>query len=253
LKNKKKKKQKIPVSNGKYNKQIYPLFLVFIPLILYFRVVNFEFTTFDDQEIINNIHSVQGSPLNLYEAFIHDAFMSNTGESFYRPMQTVSFMLDAQLGGKDAWVYHFSNLILHILTVITLFFFLIKIRIKEEISFLLALFFSIHPLFTNAVAWIPARGDILLCLFSLLSFITLLEFFNTREIVYIILHAIVFMAAVFSKEAVIFLPFLILFYLYFAAKKEFVVKEIFPAILIWCLSFVVFYYLRHSVLKTNLS
>src|ERR1035437_3844153 len=230
---------------------VYLLLLVIVPSVLYFRVVNFEYSGLDDATIISNINNVQGNPLNLKEAFTHDAFMGDKGDTFYRPMQTFSFMLDAQLGGKEPWIYHISNLILHILTVLALFIFLKKTGIKKEISFVLALFFSIHPLFTNAVAWIPARGDILLCLFSLLSFITFQEYFDTKKTAYLVLHAIVFLLAVFSKETAVLLPVLILSYFYFVQKKKFILKHIMPFLTIWLFSFILFFGLRQSVIKIN--
>jgi protein O-mannosyl-transferase len=252
LKKNKNRKQKTPLSIGSH-RLIYILSLIIIPMVLYFRVVNYQLTIFDDSTIINNINSVQGSPFNLHEAFTHDAFMSEYGDYLYRPLQLISFMFDAEIGGQDAWVYHLSNLILHILTVISLFFFLKKTGVREEISFLLALLFSIHPLFTNAVAWIPARGDILLCLFTLLSFITFINYFNTKKTVYFILHAFVFILTIFSKETAVLLPLLILSYHYFVQNKKTKLKEIIPFLAIWLFSFVLFFSLRQSVLKGRLS
>ena len=244
----KENKRPAAVSFMKYNMIVYLLLLVIVPSVLYFRIVYFEYSGLDDISIITNSISGQGSPLNLKDAFTHDAFMSDKGETFYRPLQTISFMLDGRLGRKESWIYHLSNLILHILTVIALFFFLKKIGIKKEISFLLSLLFSVNPLLTNAVAWIPARGDILLCLFSLLSFITFLDYFNTRKTVYFIMHALVFLMAVFSKETAVILPVLILSYFYFVQKKKFVLKDIIPFLAIWLLWFGLFLSLRQSVI-----
>ena len=215
--------------------------------------MNFEFSNLDDTNIIIAQYDTIGDLKNIKEAFTHDAFMSNAGDPFYRPVQTISFMLDAQAGGKQPWIYHLSNLLIHILTVIALFFFLKRIGIKKEISFLLSLFFSIHPLFTNAVAWIPARGDLLLALFSLLSFITFLEYSENRKTTYFILHAFVFLMALFSKETAVLLPVLILFYFYFAVKNKFILKDIIPFLAFWCLSFILFYYLRHDVVRVKYS
>ena len=248
----KKNKQTENIKVSRNRLKVYLLFLVLVPLVLYFRVTDFKFTTLDDTHIISTNYDIISNINNLPQAFTHDPFMKTERAQFYRPIQTISFMLDAQLGGKEARIYHLSNLIWHIAVVIALFFFLNMIGIKKDISFLLALFFSINPLLTNAVAWIPARGDILLCFFSLLSFITILLYLSTRKTVYILLHAIVFLLAVFSKETVVFLPILILSYLYFVEKKKFLVKNIIPFIAIWCISFILFYYLRQFVIHRNI-
>jgi protein O-mannosyl-transferase len=230
---------------------IYLLFLVLVPAAVYFRVVYFEYTGLDDSVIVFNINNVQGGRLNLKEAFTHDAFMGNQGDTFYRPLQLISLMLDAEIGGKEPWIFHLSNLLLHILTVIVLFFFLKKTGIKDEISFLLALLFSINPLFTNAVAWIPARGDILLCLFSLLSFVTFMEYFDTQKKYYLYFHAVVFLLAVLSKETAVLIPVLILSYFYFVKKKTFVLKDILSFLLIWAISFILFFLMRQTIIKVN--
>jgi protein O-mannosyl-transferase len=233
----------------RYKKLIYPFLLIIIPFGLYIRVINFDFSKFDDVSIITNITSVQGSPFNLKEAFRHDAFMGNKGDTFYRPIQTISFMLDAKLGGDKPWIYHLSNLLWHILTVITLFFFLKITGVKEVFSFFLALVFSINPMFSNAVAWIPARGDILLCLFSLLSFIAYLKYSGTKKNIYLILFILAFILAVFSKETSVLIPVLILSFVYLVQKKKFVFKEIIPILGIWISSYVLFFILRQSVIK----
>jgi protein O-mannosyl-transferase len=251
MKNNKKNKTAVNIKLNRNKLIIYILILILVPLVLYIRVVNYGYSSLDDTNIILTHNDTIGDLKNIKEAFTHDAFMSNAGDSYYRPMQTISFMLDAQAGGKQPWIYHLSNLLIHILTVIALFFFLKRIGIKKEISFLLSLFFSIHPLFTHAVVWIPARGDLLLGLFSLLSFITFLEYFEDRKTKYYVQHSFVFLLALFSKEPAILLPFLILFYFYFVAKNKFIFNDIIPFIAIWGISFVLFYYLRQDVLRVK--
>jgi tetratricopeptide (TPR) repeat protein len=249
------KKNKNKLSNTGTTKKnkliIYLFFLVLVPFALYIRVSNYQFSSLDDDDIIAATYNINGGLNQITEAFTHDAFMSNSGDSYYRPAQTISFILDSKVGGVQPWIYHLSNLFLHILTVIALFFFLKKIGIKEEISFLLSILFSIHPLLTNAVAWIPARGDLLLGLFSILSFLTFLKYFDNRKNVYFILHAFVFLGAIFSKESAVLLPILILIYMYFTTKKEFNFKEIVPFILVWCFSVILFYFFRQSVVRVK--
>ena len=230
---------------------VYLFILIAVPAILYFRVLDFRFSNLDDSNIIIGRYDIIGNLENIKDAFTHDAFLSNEGDSFYRPVQTISFMIDAQIGGKEPWIYHLSNLILHMFTVIALLFFLIKFGVKREIAFLLSLFFSIHPMFTHAVAWIPARGDLLLGLFSLLSFITFLDYFEKGKSIYLVLNFIAFAIALFSKETAVLLPVLLMFYLYFTKKRKFILKEILPYFAFWFISFVIFFTLRQSVIKVN--
>jgi len=106
-------------------------------------------------------------------------------------------------------------------------------------------------MFANAVSWIPARGDLLLCLFSLLSSISFIEYFKNRKKVYLIIYGITFVGAMFSKETAVLLPVLMLLYLFFVKKNKFRLKEIIPFLIIWLFTFTLFFALRQSVLKIN--
>ena len=240
-------------SNGfKKSKLIYFLFvLIIVPFALYIKVASYDFSKFDDTDIILGHYSTISDLKNIKEAFTHDAFMSNNGDSFYRPVQTVSFMLDAQVGGQKAWIYHLSNLLIHILTVIVLYFFLRKLGINEIISFFLSLLYSIHPLFTHAVAWIPARGDLLVCLFGMLSIITTIEYFRTHKFSYLILHLFFYFLAVFSKETALLIPLIILMYYYFVLKRDFVLKRIAVFFAVWISVSGLFYYIRQEMVNVK--
>src|ERR1035437_4134062 len=108
MKNKKRNKRPAPVLLFKKKLIVYLLFLVVVPLVLYFRVMHFGYSGLDDKNIVSNINNVQESPFSMKEALTHDAFMGDKGDTFYRPLQSVSFMLDAQLAGKEPWIYHLS-------------------------------------------------------------------------------------------------------------------------------------------------
>jgi len=253
VKSKKKNKPAEAIKSSNNRIKIYFFLLVAVPFVLYFRIANYEFSTMDDNDMITAVYNVSGSFGNIKEAFTHDAFMSNSGNSFYRPVQTISFMIDSQFGSLQPGIYHFSNLIWHILMIIALFFFLRMLGVKDEISFLLTLIFSVNPLLTHAVAWIPARGDLLVGLFGLLSFITFLNYIEKRRTFYLILHALFFLLAVFSKETAVLLPIVIFTYYYFVIRKESNLKEILPFLLIWVISIIVFYFSRRAVITNNIT
>ena len=166
MKRKKKNKQTENIRTNKNRLKVYLLFLVLVPSVLYFRVINFNFVNFDDTNLITDNYNIIGDIGNVPRAFITDAYLSHQS-NFYRPLQTVSFMIDAQISGQNPWAYHLTNLILLILISIALFILLNRLGIKREIALLLSLLYSVHPMLTSAVCWIPARGDLFLTLFGL--------------------------------------------------------------------------------------
>src|ERR1035437_191226 len=250
MKSKKKKNQPEPVT--KKNKlKIYLSLLILIPLVLYFRVVDFQFTKFDDSDIIIRHYDTIKDLKNINQAFNHDFYMDTTGTVYYRPIPVVSFMIDARIGGEEPWIYHLTNLILHITIVIVLFFFLQKLRIKQEIAFLLSLLFSLHPLSTNAIAWVPGRVELLFGLFSLLCFITFIEYSNSHKRSWFFIYSFVFLLALYSKETAVALPFLILSLLYLTSRGKIKLKEIIPFLAVWSIIGLLYYYMRHNVIKVN--
>ena len=232
---------------------IYLSILIIVPLILYFRVINFGFSNIDDATIINTNYGVISNLKNVAQAFTTDAFFSHY-TSYYRPLQTVSFMIGAQISGHNPLAYHLTNLLLHILIVVILFIFLKKIGFKEDISFLLALLFSIHPMMTNGACWVPAQGDLFLTLFGLISFLTFIDYYNNRKPITLALHFMAFTLACFSKETALVFPILLLSYFYIFLKKKKSWRDLIPFSFIWGISFLLYFYMRHaSVLANNVA
>jgi tetratricopeptide (TPR) repeat protein len=245
------KKSKNPVPVKKTGIFLYLSLLVILPLILNWKVMSFEFTQFDDRGIIINNYEFLSDFKNIIKAFEKDNFMSKEGKGYYRPVQTVSFMVDAQIGGEKPAVYHFSNLFFHLLTVLVLFFLLRKLGVRDNISFFISLLFSVHPLFTDAIAWIPGRGDLLSGLFCSVSFLSFMYYNTSKNRWYLLAHFAAFILALFSKEISVFLPFVILAYYWIILNNKYKIKILFPFIIVWGLSVGLFFLLRHVYLNSQ--
>jgi hypothetical protein len=80
-----------------------PLFIALAVVAVYSMALSFNFIGFDDVGILKQRYFIIGDLSKIKLAFTTDAFLG-TNASFYRPLQTVSFMLDAFIGGpKRAW------------------------------------------------------------------------------------------------------------------------------------------------------
>src|SRR6202012_2476781 len=100
----------------------------------------------------------------------------------------------------NPWMYHISNLLIHLLTCISLYYFLRLLKLPNFIAFVFTLLFSIHPLFASAVSWVPSRGDLLIALFGLWMFIHFHKHILSGKLVYFFLSTLFFILAIFSKE-----------------------------------------------------
>ena len=222
-----------------------PYIIVFcLPVLLYIQTIKFGFTGFDDEMIISNNINFLKDFSNAHHAFLTDAFIDKSS-SFYRPLQSFSYMLNIKLsGGNNPWMYHLSNVLLLGFVACLLFLFLKKFLIPSKLALLSTLIYVTHPLFVSSVAWIPALGELQLMLFSLLSFLFFIEFIKNGKLKYLIFNWIVFTMALFSKETAVLLPFLfVIYYLTFSSHKHFEKKYILM-ILLYSISGIFWLWLR---------
>lgn len=93
-------------------------------------------------------------------AGIKKMFVTEEVIGAYVPLVLLSWALDYAYGGLNPTVFHTTNLMLHLINV-GLVFYLVKALVKRnEIAFITALLFGIHPMHVEAVAWITARKDL---------------------------------------------------------------------------------------------
>jgi tetratricopeptide (TPR) repeat protein len=215
-----------------------------LPVLLYLQTLAFGFTKFDDDLIIQNHIPFLSDFQNAPQAFLTDAFIDGSTR-FYRPLQTLSYMVDIALSGNNnTWMYHLTNILLLGVIACLLFLLLRRFLIPLKSALLSTLVYCAHPLFISSIAWIPARGDLLLMLFSLLSFLFFIEFLQKRKIIYLFGHWAAFTIALFCKETAIVLPFLfIVYYFTFPSEKRFEKRYLFIMVL-YAVSGICWFWLR---------
>ncbi|MFH1429119.1 MAG: tetratricopeptide repeat protein [Candidatus Margulisiibacteriota bacterium] len=187
--------------------------------IIYFKSLFYNYTYLDDNVLImDNFHFIRDLG-NIGQAFFQDVFLSYS-DAYYRPMLSISLMLDAQLGGTSLFTYHVTNILIHILTVCFLFVFLLKLNYQRGTAFIISLIFAVHPILSQAVAWIPGRNDSLMALFVLPAFIWFHNAVETKKWPAYILHFLFFTLALFTKESALLMAIVFLTYLYIIKKEK---------------------------------
>ncbi len=197
------------------------LIIALLGFLLYLPTLFFGFTYLDDNVLILDNFRFLSNLGNIFEAFRLEVFhILHTSAAYYRPLLTISFILDAQLDGQAPFIYHLTNIVLHLAASCLLFLLLTKLGYRKILSLVAALFFLVHPVLTAAVAWIPGRNDSLLTVFALLSFIYFLKFLEVRSARYLLLTTFYFLLGLFTKETALFLIFIELFFLQFIVKEK---------------------------------
>jgi tetratricopeptide (TPR) repeat protein len=229
---------------------ILPIIIVFcIPVLLYLQTLKFGFIYFDDDKLILNNIEFLSHFKNAPQAFQTDAFILRTSY-FYRPLQTISYMTDIILsGGNNTWMFHLSNILLLGFIACLLYLLLRRFLIPSKLALLSTLVYCVHPLFVSSIAWIPARGDLLLSFFSLLSFLFFIEYLQKKKIKYLFLHWTTFTIALFCKETAVVLPFIfIIYYFAFSSEKRFEKKYLFNIVL-YVISGICWFWLRSKAIE----
>ena len=144
--------------------------IVLIGLAVYSNSLKGQFL-WDDEGLI------QYNPHIKNWGYLSKIFISNlragAGDStnFYRPVQVFTYLIDYSLWKLNVIGYHMTNVLLHILVALSIYW-LIQILFGDRIlSLLTALFFVVHPIHTEAITYISGRADPLAALFILLCFI----------------------------------------------------------------------------------
>ena len=93
----------------------------------------------------------------------------NTTICSLRPVRFASFAIDHALWGDHVAGYHATNILLHGLVGWLGVLLLLRLGVSRRAALLSGVFFLIHPITTEAVAYISGRRDLLMALFCLLT------------------------------------------------------------------------------------
>src|SRR5438876_2498526 len=125
----------------------------------------------------------------------------------YHPLTMASLALNYAISGAHAASYHWLNLFLHLANTALVFLFVRKLtggRLWTTV--VTALFFGIHPMHVESVAWIAERKDVLYSFFYLTGLVLYLRYLDTMRPASLAMVFCAFVFAVASKPAAIVFP-----------------------------------------------
>lgn len=186
--------------------------LIFITLVPFWQVCHFEFVNYDDNVYIMKNPFIQKglTAEGLKWAFMADLTEISPLIDYWQPVTTISRMVDIQLFGLKAAGHHLTNVLIHTLNVLLLFFLLFQITGRRWESVFAATLFSIHPLQVEPVVWVMARKDVLSVFFALLTLRAYVSFRQKRSRSRYWSILIFFAFSLMSKPTLAVLPLLML-------------------------------------------
>lgn len=166
----------------------------------------------------DDINLVQTNPFIKDWSYLPQIFLnsirSGAGEvtNFYRPVQFLIYGIVYSLGQLNVVGYHSVSVLVHVLVALSVYRLTGLLFQDELLARLAGVLFVIHPVHTEAVAYISGIADPLAALFMLWCFIFYIRGLDRIGGVRTAAMCLVYVLALLSRENSLILPVLIWFY-----------------------------------------
>lgn len=228
----------------------YPVFwLALVAILLYLPSVFYGITRLDDYVFLFWFRHYNSHWSDLLTSFRRGVF--GLDDHYYRPVFLDTMLLNAHLWGGRVMGYHIVNILLHVLSVCLLYRLFVLLQVRQFHAFLLVLLFAVHPVLSQAVAWIPGRNDVLLAIFSFAFFIQTIGYSETGKLSKLLWSVLFLLLALFTKESGVFAVPAVLVILVGVLQKKWFEKRMLMQYVIWSLCCTIWLFMRSSAhLKT---
>lgn len=193
-----------------------PFWAFLLACILYANALEGEFIWDDHVLVVQNPSIKHWRDLPdlfsrpFFASSVHEAYLRE--EDYYRPIVLLSFLFDYSLFSLKPWGYHGTNLFLHGINAMLVFFLLKRLFGEKIIALVASLLFSAHPLQSDVVTYISGRTDSVAFFFGLLCLLLHLkarESQGLRKLGIALVGYGCFLLALLSKESALAFLFLI--------------------------------------------
>jgi tetratricopeptide (TPR) repeat protein len=145
--------------------RIVPFLLLALTALVFHPVRGHEFVDYDDHVyVVENPNLTEGLGLQSIAHAFAKPYFGN-----WIPLTSISLQIDYARHGLEPAGYLLTNVALHALSALLLYFALARMTRAPWPSAFIAAIFAIHPLHVESVAWVSSRKDVLCGLFWMLT------------------------------------------------------------------------------------
>lgn len=175
--------------------------IIIVTVAVYIHSLHNGFVQFDDPEIIVDNTSIrQLTWENVCKYF------TSAPQFTYSPLVFVSFAVDYQLGQLNPFVYHLTSLLLHLMSILSVYWLFQLLTERWYLAAFIATLFAIHPVNVDGISWLSTRSNVLYTFFYLASLLGYVYYLKTNyKLRYLILSLLFFVCAVLSKSPAVVL------------------------------------------------
>jgi tetratricopeptide (TPR) repeat protein len=158
------------LSSSRWLSQAAIAIAAFLPFLATLR---FQFVYDDLGQIVSNERIRSWTYLPAYFTEHLWAHMPGIAASYYRPLFLVWLRLNYAFFELHTGYWHLASVMAHVAACLLLYRFVLGISRDSVLSFVAALFFAVHPVHVESVAWVSGSTDVLLAIaaFSMLLFL----------------------------------------------------------------------------------
>jgi len=186
--------------------------ILVVTFVVYIPSLDNDFTNWDDGAYVTK------NPLLAHPTF--DAILKQDLNGNYHPLTMWSLVLNYRLSGLNPVSYHWLTLLLHLADTALVFFFLWRLSGRRLwTSVVGSLFFGIHPMHVESVAWLSERKDVLYAFFFLIGLIAYLRYLDKRQWAWLAATLVAFTLSLASKPAAVVFPLVLLLLDWYRRRK----------------------------------
>jgi tetratricopeptide (TPR) repeat protein len=184
--------------------------------IVFGQTLGHDFVNYDDKTYVygNPLVSAGLSIRGLSRALV------DTQTNNWHPLTLVSHMIDCQLYDLKPGGHHFTNVLLHTIAAVLLFFWLRNITGRFWCSAFVTALFAIHPLRVESVAWIAERKDVLSAVFFFLTLGAYVRYARAKSFGRYLTMSILFACGLMSKPMLVTTPAVLLLIDYWPLNRS---------------------------------
>ncbi|MEL6863330.1 MAG: tetratricopeptide repeat protein [Bacteroidota bacterium] len=202
---KRKSKKPLAVSFWKDPNRLIPLALVLlITAVVFFPATSYDFVNWDDDvNIMDNPNLVRFDWEHIKGIF------GSTVMGGYNPLTIFTFALEKHFFDLDPSVFHFNNIVLHLICTFLAYRFLLLLNLSPIAAAFGALLFGVHPMRVESVVWVTERKDVLFGAFylgALCTYVLSLKAKEAEKRSYFYWTIALFTLSLFSKIQAVALP-----------------------------------------------
>jgi tetratricopeptide (TPR) repeat protein len=188
--------------------------ILLISIVAYLPIFRNGLLAWDDQHYIINYNLIKDLSWNGIKA-IFDNFSSD----IYAPLTDLIKAVEYKISGLNPEVFHLGSLVFHLLNIVLVFWFIKLLCNRRDIAAFTALFFGIHPIQVESVAWAAAGTNLHCAAFFLGSLIAYLYYIRHRQNLYFFISLFLFMLSLLSKAVAVVLPIVLILIDYYKGRK----------------------------------